>query len=139
MGILLSCKLYETWLQINFIVCWSSQYYLSINHFIYRSRSAGRRSRVRTRQVRKYKKVKPNVKVTDQNQSFTLGEGHSGNKMASSSVSNSVNSATHVTTNSGSHETVALLAERSVAHESCVQNGQTPIILGQDYPEMVCY
>lgn len=138
MGILLSCKLYETWLQINFIVCWSSQYYLSINHFIYRSRSAGRRSRVRTRQVRKYKKVKPNVKVTDQNQSFTLGEGHSGNKMASSSVSNSVNSATHVTTNSGSHETVALLAERSVAQESCVQNGQTPIILGQDDPEMVC-
>lgn len=70
-----------------------------------------------------------------------MGEGHSGNKMASSSVSNSVNSATHVTgtTNSGSHETVALLAERSVAHESCVQNGQTPIILGQDDPEMVCY
>lgn len=127
-------------MQIDFIVCWSSQYYLSINHFIYRSRSAGRRSRVRTRQVRKYKKVKPNVKVTDQNQSFTLGEGHSSDKMASFSVSNSVNSATHVTgtTNSGSHETVALLAERSVAHESCVQNGQTPIILGQDDPEMVC-
>lgn len=59
--------------------------------------------------------------------------------MASSSVSNSVNSATHVTTNSGSHETVVLLAERSVAQESCVQNGQTPIILGQDDPEMVCY
>lgn len=128
-------------MQIDFIVCWSSQYYLSINHFIYRSRSAGRRSRVRTRQVRKYKKVKPNVKVTDQNQSFTLGEGHSSDKMASTSVSNSVNSATHVTgtTNSGSHETVALLAERSVAQESCVQNGQTPIILGQDDPEMVCY
>lgn len=111
---------------------------MSINHIYYRSRSAGRRSRVRTRQVRKYKKVKPNVKVTDQNQSFTLGEGHSGDKMASSSVSNSVNFATHVTTNSGSHETGPRLAERSVAQESCVQNGQTLVILGQDDPDMVC-
>lgn len=91
--------------------------------------------------MRKYKKVKHNVKVTDQNLSFTVGEdcGSEGNtNVNSSSATNvNVNSVSNFTPNAGSRETGPPVAASGVAQES-VQTGLIPYLPGQDDLDMVC-
>ncbi|XP_061164853.1 uncharacterized protein LOC133173820 isoform X2 [Saccostrea echinata] len=103
-----------------------------------RSRSAGRRSRLRTRQIRKYKKVKPNVKVTDQNVSFTLGEGQGNEGNPNFSATNNVNMNTNFTPIAGSHETGIPIAAPGVAQET-VPSGQIPFIPSQDDLDLVMF
>lgn len=97
-----------------------------INFIIFfRSRSVGRRSRLRTRQVRKYKKVKPNVEVTDQTLTSSSSKGHINNQITCSPP-NHVTSAALCTPHSGSHS------------ETSVPKGQTPNDLGPADPDTVC-
>ena len=102
-----------------------SMIFINFNHFFFRSRSVGRRSRLRTRQVRKYKKVKPNVEVTDQTLTSSSSKGHINNQITCSPP-NHVTSAALCTPHSGSHS------------ETSVPKGQTPNDLGPADPDTVC-
>ena len=108
-----------------------SMIFINFNHFFFfRSRSVGRRSRLRTRQVRKYKKVKPNVEVTDQTLTSSMGKGHINNQITCSPP-NHVTSAALCTPHSGSRQTGS-------QSESSVPKGQTPNNLGLADPDTVC-
>jgi hypothetical protein len=83
--------------------------------------------------MRKYKKVKTNVKVTDQN--VGEGRGSEGNTTVNSSPATNivnVNSVSNFTPNAGSCETGPPVAASDVAQES------VPYQAGQDDLDMVC-